>query len=253
MNIDKMLRKYEIKAESSKPDEAALSSTILKAKEAFWIGEAENNLAWHEFLYQQLLYMRKIWWLLQSILLLFLWVLMKTADSGPYIERCMGILAPIFTILILPELWKSISNQSMEIEGTALFSLQKIMAARMILFAMVDLVFLTIFMIASVASAEISIMNMVVQFLLPMTVTGCICLRIFSGKVIRGIIPSIIACLMWLTVWTLVVLRDDVYQKVATPIWVVLFIMAVIYICYCFLRIIKETENIVSYSLLGDI
>ena len=61
----------------------------------------------------------------------------------------MGILAPSFVILILPELWKNRSNGAMEVEGATFFSIKNIYAARMLLFGMVDVCLLSVFLITS--------------------------------------------------------------------------------------------------------
>ena len=74
----------------------------------------------------------------KGAVLLILWMTMFLSDSSIYTRRCMGILAPSFVILILPELWKNRSNGAMEVEGATFFSIKNIYAARMLLFGMVD-------------------------------------------------------------------------------------------------------------------
>ncbi len=252
VDMRKEIRDYGRRISSVAIDEAAIQATVQKSKEGFWTHEAEQSLTWPEFIYQQMYYINKVWWLLQAAVLILLWVLLKTARSETYIERCMGILAPMFIILVLPELWKNVSNCSMEIEGAALFSLQKVTAARMILFGMIDLVLLTAFITVGVSSTSITIWEMLVHFLLPMMVTTCICLRLFSVRYWKGILPSVAASLLWLTLWTLVVLRDDIYSLVSIPVWVGLLILSFAYICYCIYRIMCKSGRLFDYSLEGD-
>ena len=163
MNVGKLLDNNLRKSSRIIPDENAINNTVKRAKEAYWIGETERYVSWPEFIYQQMFYINKMWWLFQAVVLLLLWLLLKYAVSGMYAERCMGITAPIFVILFLPELWKNYNYQSMEIEGAAFYSLQKVMAARMLLFGMIDLVLLTAFMGIGVASTEITMREMIIQ------------------------------------------------------------------------------------------
>ena len=251
MNVDKMLRAEAGKIEYIVPDEKSLEDTIKNAREAYWLGESERYMRWPEFIYQQMFYIKKIWWLLQAGILMLLWLLLKYALNDIYAERCMGITAPIFIILFLPELWKNYNYQSMEIEGAAFYSFKKVMAARMLLFGMVDLVLLSVFIGMGVAYTKITLLEMVIQFILPMVVTTCICLRFFTGRFTRGMIPSITASLFWLTTWTLVVLREDIYSRITTPIWVVMLILTLSYMCYCIYRIMKETEQIYAINAVG--
>jgi hypothetical protein len=253
MNVGKLLDNNLRKSSRIIPDENAINNTVKRAKEAYWIGETERYVSWPEFIYQQMFYINKMWWLFQAVVLLLLWLLLKYAVSGMYAERCMGITAPIFVILFLPELWKNYNYQSMEIEGAAFYSLQKVMAARMLLFGMIDLVLLTAFMGIGVASTEITMREMIIQFILPMVVTTCICLRLFTGHFARGMVPSIIASLFWLTLWTLVVLREDIYSKISTSIWIILIIFALLYMCYCIYRIMKETGQMYTYNMIEGI
>ena len=83
----------------------------------------------------------------------------------------MGILAPSFVILILPELWKNRSNGAMEVEGATFFSIKNIYAARMLLFGMVDVCLLSVFLITSTFVLQIAFMDILIQFILPMNVT----------------------------------------------------------------------------------
>lgn len=244
MNLKKAICSYVKETDSIKVDDKALDRVIQKSKEAFWIGESERYISWPEFLYQQMFYIKKIWWLLQAGLMALLWLLLKFIVSGMYVERCMGITAPVFIIMILPELWKNDTSQSLEIEGAALFPLRKIVAARMILFGMVDSCLLTIFIVLGITSTNVSALEMLIQFVLPMVVTTCICLRLFSGRYCRGVFPAVTASLFWLTVWTLIVLRDDIYSMISMPVWIGTLILTLFYLCYCVYRILRDTEQI---------
>ena len=107
MTVDEKLHAYAKNQKDRNIDEKKLQQTIIKSKEAYWDGEIERNMSWLEFLYQQASYIQKHWWFAQGAVLLILWMTMFLSDSSIYTRRCMGILAPSFVILILPELWRS--------------------------------------------------------------------------------------------------------------------------------------------------
>ena len=126
MTVDEKLHAYAKNQKDRNIDEKKLQQTIIKSKEAYWDGEIERNMSWLEFLYQQASYIQKHWWFAQGAVLLILWMTMFLSDSSIYTRRCMGILAPSFVILILPELWKNRSNGAMEVEGATFFSIKNI-------------------------------------------------------------------------------------------------------------------------------
>ena len=181
MTVDEKLHAYAKNQKDRNIDEK-LQQTIIKSKEAYWDGEIERNMSWLEFLYQQASYIQKHWWFAQGAVLLILWMTMFLSDSSIYTRRCMGILAPSFVILILPELWKNRSNGAMEVEGATFFSIKNIYAARMLLFGMVDVCLLSVFLITSTFVLQIAFMDILIQFILPMNVTCCICFRLLCSK-----------------------------------------------------------------------
>ena len=97
-------------------DETALQKTIDVSKAAFVAGEAEQTLSSAEFLYQQSKYIRKFWWVAQALLLIAVCLLMQRSESDFYTRRALGVAAPLFVILILPELWKNRTFDAMEVE-----------------------------------------------------------------------------------------------------------------------------------------
>lgn len=168
---------------------------------------------------------------------------MFLSDSSIYTRRCMGILAPSFVILILPELWKNRSNGAMEVEGATFFSIKNIYAARMLLFGMVDVCLLSVFLITSTFVLQIAFMDILIQFILPMNVTCCICFRLLCSKEDDYVSSTLFSCLIWIAVWTLVVLKDSIYEHISTSIWCGMMILSVLYLCYSIWRVWKCSER----------
>ncbi len=82
--------------------ERHVKETIRRSMNALYESEAERTLSKLEFLYQQGRYIHKYLWLLQGAVLLVLWNILKVLGSGYYCQRCMGIGASLFAILLLP-------------------------------------------------------------------------------------------------------------------------------------------------------
>ena len=67
------------------------------------------------------------------------------SDGGANTERTLGTMSVMFSVMIIPEIWKNRSFSAVEIEKTAFYSLRQICAARILLFAVVDLLMTTFF------------------------------------------------------------------------------------------------------------
>ena len=133
MNLEKVLKDY---GESIKiiPNEQKVAETIRKSMEAYCLTEQERFLTYWEFLWAQLRLIRKRWWLFQILLLILLWAVLPSVQVEQLEQRILGVVASLFIILIIPELWKNQTYQSMEIEATSYYSLRQIYAARMLLY-----------------------------------------------------------------------------------------------------------------------
>lgn len=243
MEIEKKLCAYAKEKKNTKIKEEKLQRTITRSKEAYWKSEMERNLSWKEFLYQQASYIQKRWWIAQGMILLFLWLALVLLKSSIYTRRCMGILAPIFVIMILPELWKNRSNGAMEVEGTTYFSLKKIYAARMLLFGMVDICLLSVFLIVSSFTLQIAFMDILIQFILPLNVTCCICFQSLCSKRNENVLSSLFLCLSWIAIWTMIVFKNNIYEKISIPIWTGLLVCSGFYLCYSVWRVWKSSET----------
>lgn len=214
-----------------------LRKVVLCSKAAFYEGEAGDVLTGAEFLFQQAGYIRQRFWVLQGIVLAVLWIFLRyVAAGGLYTQRMMGIAAPLFGVLLLPELWKNRTANAMEVEGTAYYSLRQIYAARMFLFALVDVLMLTVFFLAAVGGGRIVLEEIMIQFFLPLTVTCCICFRSLSVRRAGTEVFAMFLCLLWSVVWLQFLLLENLYEKVAVPVWYGILAAAVFYLVCCVRR-----------------
>ena len=201
-------------------DEEKLQKTIAVSKQAFLEGEQARPVSRLEFLCQQSRYVKKHWWLLQGLLLAAVCLLLRQADADYAIRRCLGLAGPLLAVLLLPELWKNRSCDAMEVECTTLYSLRAIYAARLTLFAGVDLVLLSLFFAAASVLTQVTVGEMLIQFLLPYNITCTICLATLYSRKIQSETISMVLCLLWAAVWLLVMEQNEIYNAISAPLWV---------------------------------
>lgn len=210
-----------------------LQETIKQAGIAFCENEKESTLSRLEFLYQQSCYIRKHWWFLQGCILLFLWFLLDLTESSLLLQKSMGASAPLFAVLVLPELWKNRNANALEIECTACFSLRQIYGARIFLFALVDLLLLGLFALAAVLMGKISAGELIIQFFLPYLVSCCICFRTLYSPQITSEAFAILLCMAWGFLWIQLVLQENIYNLISLPLWLFMTAIAACYLGYC--------------------
>ena len=217
--LDIQIARYKESLSERTGDAVRMSKTIDAVKNSFYEGEKERFLSWPEFLFWQAGYIRKRWWLGQMAVLAMMWWLMKTSGSGRYAQRSMGVMACVFAVMLIPELWKNRSNQSMEIECASYYSLRQIYAARMFLFAAVDVLLLGVFFGAATTTARVTVWEAVIQFFLPFNVTCCICFGVLCSRRFGSEYVAVGLCMLWVAVWEYIILREEIYGAIHLPVW----------------------------------
>ena len=213
-------------------NEEKVMETIAVSKTAFLSMEAERNLSHLEFLAVQGRLIQKRWWFLQGVLLAFVCLFLCHMEADYLIRRALGLTGPLFVILILPELWKNRNFDAMEVECTTFCTIRSIYAARLTLFAVVDLLLLSAFFAVASIVAKISLWEMLIQFLLPFNVTCCICFRTLYAKRVRSEALAMLLCILWTGVWAMLIMSNSVYSAISVPIWIAALAASVLGICY---------------------
>lgn len=201
-------------------DEAKLQKTIQVSKRAFLEAEQAKSVSRLEFLVLQSRYIKKKWWLLQGLLLTAVYLLLFHMGTDHEIRRCLGLAGPLLAVLVLPELWKNRSCDAMEVECTTLYSLRAIYAARLTLFAGVDILMLSAFFSAATVLTRVTVWEMLMEFLLPFNVTCVICLFTLYSRRVRSEAMSMTLCLLWASVWLLVIENNIIYNIISAPMWI---------------------------------
>lgn len=191
---------------------------------------------------------KKRWWILQVLILFALWIALVSVDDGAYIQRSMGVVATLFVILVIPELWKNRSCSCLEIEAASYYSLKQVYAARMLLFGTTDLFFITLFLGTASAGLHFEFLELLIQFLFPLCVTACICFGILCSKYFFSETVAIILCILWSVVWLFIVLNESIYPVIAAPVWFALLGIAILYLTFTVYRILKSCDHYLEVS-----
>lgn len=207
-------------------NEAKIQDTIAISKAAFLAGEAKQMVSHAEFLYYQSKFIKKQWWALQGLLLAFVCVLLCYMETDYLIRRALGLAGPLFVILILPELWKNRNFDAMEVECTTYYTLRSIYAARLTIFAVVDLLLLSAFFAGASVFAKITVWEILIQFLLPFNVTCCICFWTLYSKHIRSEAFALLLCILWTALWSMLILNNRIYIAISVPMWIAALIIS---------------------------
>lgn len=225
------------------PDERKIRETVEAAKAAYYQAEREKQLSYWDFLWQQGRYIHKRWWLLQALVLLLAGWALRESGTEYAVRRCLGTGAPLFGVLILPELWKNRRCDAMEVESSTLFSLRQVYAARFTLFAGADVVLLSVFLANAGLTLRLTMLELAVNFLLPFCVTCCICVRCLYTPRIRSETVPVLFCALWTALWLVILLNEPIYSRIAVPAWMVLLALSLLYLGGCILRGQKKLNS----------
>ncbi|MDO4482166.1 MAG: hypothetical protein Q4C14_05500 [Bacillota bacterium] len=199
----------------------------------------ESNLnsktSYFEFLRQQSRYIKKRWWVLQIIVLAAFWIIVSGPGFDIYIERTSGICASAFAMMIIPEIWKNRESGSTEIECTCIYTLRQIIGARIVLFAFVDLLILSLTGFVLIGTGGRAAEELMIQFLLPYVVTCCIFFTCFYSSR-HSVISAYVCCALWCWGWTWIVLNDNIYGRIAFSVWIILLAVSFSYLAFCIFR-----------------
>lgn len=215
------------------------------------IGQKRARTSYFEFLYEQSKFIKKRWWSLQGMVLLILWLLLRDSESVEYMGRITGILVEVFVILIIPEIWKNRRHLAVEIERTSFYSLRQICAARMLLFAIVDLMMVMIFFIVTFHTVPISICDMVINFLIPFNVSSCICFRLLYSKWMESEYIAVIVSMVWIILWSVIVTHNALYHIIVDPIWIGLIILSFGYLIFLIRKAQMNCEKVWKNQING--
>ncbi len=211
------------------PKEEEIGQAIRMAKENFVQEESSQRLSYPEFLLVQARMVRKRWWLLQAMLLVLMGRFLMTETDSFYLRRGLGVYATLFAILLLPELWKNLSYNCLEIEAASFYSLRQVYAARILLFGMADVLILSVFSGIACGSMGVSFSELAIQFLVPLVLTAGICFAVF-GLQHRNILTAVFPCILWGAVWSAIISNEHFYNSILHPLWAGILAISLVFL-----------------------
>lgn len=239
-----MNEEYQQKIKAYKEDiqkninQEAVLQTIQNCKKTFVQAE-DYPISYVEFLYDQMYFIQKRWWIIQGCLLAVLWIFLNNATDIYEMHKLMGVGACLFAIFLVPEIWKNRRNQAMEVEGAAYYSLRQICMARILLFGFMDLLIVTIFAVSVAFTVRISVQMFAVNFMIPFNVTGAICFRFLYCKRSESEYLAAAGCFLFMILWVFIFSREEIYCKISGAVWCAALILSMVYLIY----VIKRSQN----------
>lgn len=238
--LEEKLKSYPRIKHYSAPQQEKIDQTIAASKMAFFESESQRTTVFFEFLFEQGAYIKKRWWVLQILVLSVLWGMLVFVESSAHMRRSMGVCAPVFVVLVIPELWKNKSCDTVEIEGVAYYTLRQIYAARMLLFALVDVLLLGIFTGMVSLMTCVTVEELLIQFFIPLSVTCGICFRTLCSRHFGSEYFAVSLSILWCGIWMFIVLREEFYRVVSVPVWLGLLVCSVLYVIYAVYRVLRD-------------
>lgn len=225
--------------------EEHIQQTVEKSIDAFWNHEKKQKPSIFEFLYSQFLFIQKRWWILQFGCLLLLWILLNLGLSQSIERKAIAIIIPLFTLLILPELWKSRQNNMEDIENSSVHTTRDIYLARLILFGAVDLFGLTVLWLVSFPQG---IENLIFELLIPFNGICALmlgCLTFYSG---REFYLPISLCFLFTIGWFLIVSNEFLYTKLSYSFWFMLFLFSSLLLISMICKLMQKCKEVPAWN-----
>lgn len=222
---------------------------IRRVTDVFLREEEKKRLSYFEFLWLQSSFVQKKWWLLQAVFMLVVWIGLTLSGSTELIKKGLGVFGSLFVVMIIPELWKNKTNCAMEVEDSCFYTMRQIYSARLLLFLLVDTVIISCFCVSGVLAWKLAIRDLMIHFMLPMTVTGGICFGTLCSKHIAQEGIAVILCFLWSGVWSFIVMNHNLYQSVDDTVWFCVLFLSVLYLGYHVYKLLKGSgERLVVSS-----
>lgn len=180
--------------------------------------------------------------------MLLIWILLSDFESRENVLRMLPSMATIFAVLIIPEMWKNRRFSTVEIEKTTFYSLRQIMAARMLLFGIVDVAMMTIFLGIVSNTIQIEVYKIIIDFLIPFNVSCCICFRLLYSKRHDHDMEylAFFLNLICTVAWSAIAGTDFIYRQMAMPLWIGILVLSFGYLIYCVQKLQRHYELIVE-------
>lgn len=229
------------------PD-SVIDETVNLAKTEFERTPIQYKMPFRELLMGQIKYISPYLWIVQAALLLIVLISLLLSPNGiddrQTIITILSVASPIIALVAIPELAKSFSYNMWELESTSKFNLQKLIAIRLMIIGMIDLLIITIIVITTCTFYEVSFVNVVLYILVPFSLANSIylfLLRKFQGKSV--VFSCLIAGLIFAIALGFLLTFNVLYTLTTTFIWIILFTVSVCTLAHETIKLLKSTQS----------
>lgn len=244
-NFKNKLKDYKI----PEFDKSKMIETIELSKKEYIKHQGKVPLSFKEFILMQLRFINPFVWISQVCTLIVFSIILYDLGVGENemknIYLLLSFTAPIIAFTGFPELLKSISYNTYEIETSTYFSMQKLNAARIFIFAITDLLCLTFILSLATLKSNGSLLQLILYLLVPFNITCCGCITVLNHVKSRNgnyyCLGISITCMLF----TYIISNYDLaYKEASTTIWLIIFIISLGYLFKeLFTNTKKEAES----------
>ncbi|NMS89348.1 hypothetical protein HGQ85_05360 [Clostridioides difficile] len=242
---------YEYKV--PKYNVSALEKTV-KAIHELTFNHADKRMNSIEFFISQIGFIRKRTWIIQFLVLCIICLfLFNTSRDSNSLYNTLSLISatfPLFILTNIEELAKVYNSSVLEIEFSTKNTLHKIIATRMLVFGISDLLFMLIILISAKQTINLNVLYIIIYILVPFNLMCIGCMEIINknkGKN-TNYYCMIYGVSLVLLIFTLGTFRKSIYQFESINQWLIVFMVTSAILVYEIRktwRHIRSFENII--------
>lgn len=223
-----------------------LEETIALSRRIVMNMEKEKEVGLCEFIFGQMRFISKETWAVKAVvfagMLAALYGTCQKGESGA--EQIMAVAASLLVLTAIPEIWKNIRYQAMDVESCTRFGLKKAYMARFLLLGMADLCMATAVVLWGNKWLALSFYQMALWLLVPYNSMLMVCLSVMAfGKKSSEYMAESggalwMAAVFWLTGYL------HIYEKVQLFLWGILLLFSYVYLAFVIGKIIKNANGL---------
>ncbi len=231
-----------------------LEETIVLSKRILMEREKEKEAGMFEFIFGQMRFISKGTWAVKAVVFLGMFFALCgiRPRGGKGAEQMMAVAASLLVLTAMPEIWKNIRYQALDVEGCTRFGLKKAYLARFLLLGMTDLCMATFFVLCTNRWLSSSFYQIALWLLVPYNSMLMVCLSIMAfGKRGSESMAEVggalwMAAVFWLTGYW------HIYEKVQLFMWGILLAASYVYLIFVIGRIVKSANGLSEVEYVRD-
>lgn len=226
-------------------EKAQIAKTILHSKEALCDASKNAAVTDKQFIFTQMHFIRRRMWLLQLGFLLVIYMIVTAMQQQNFMTKqilpLLSIAAPLVILINIMDFASFYSPGMLEIEMATRFSLQKTVAAKLLIFGVSDAMFLIVIAIFGAQITQIHLFLMILYCAVPFNCMclGCVVL-LKKVSVQHFNIAAVILAAVFSGLFGILNLNGVMYASVFNAVWLILFAVTVAGICWQITAYLKQ-------------